>query len=95
MSNTLGTHIREIRKSQKLKLKDLSEKSGLSISYLSDTERDVVNPSLKTLQAIAKALDLSLPEIVDFNNQLNNRLLTENKRLRVRLEEVRLLVRNF
>ena len=31
MSNTLGCHIRTIRKSKGLKLKHLAEKSGLSI----------------------------------------------------------------
>ena len=75
MSHTLGQHVRAIRKSKGLKLKDLAEKSGLSIPYLSDTERDVVNPSVKTLQSIAKALELSLPEIVDFNDELEHRLL--------------------
>ena len=92
MSNTLGCHIRTIRKSKGLKLKHLAETSGLSISYLSDTERDVVNPSLKTLQAIAKALELSLPEMVDFNNEFDHRLLSENRNLRQILSGIRNLI---
>ena len=92
MSNTLGCHIRTIRKSKGLKLKGLAEKSGLSISYLSDTERDVVNPSLKTIQSIAKALDMSLPEIVDFNNEFDHRLLSENRNLRQILSGIRNLI---
>lgn len=92
MSNTLGTHIREIRKSKKLTLKQLSEISGISIPYLSDVERDAVNPSWKMLQSIAKSLKISLPEIVDFNNELDNRLLDENRRLHEILDNIGLLV---
>ena len=89
MPKTIGSHIRSIRKSKKLTLKDLAEKSGLSIPYLSDIERDAVNPSLQTLKALAKALDLSLPEIVDFNNELEHRLIRENQRLRKVIENIR------
>ena len=92
MSHTLGQHVRAIRKSKGLKLKDLAEKSGLSIPYLSDTERDVVNPSLKSLQSIAKALELSLPEIVDFNDELEHRLLSENRHLRQIITGIRNLI---
>ena len=92
MSHTLGQHIRTIRKSKGLTLKDLAEKSGLSIPYLSDTERDVVNPSLKSLQSIAKSLELSLPELVDFNDELEHRLLSENRQLRQILSGIRNLI---
>ena len=92
MHNTLGSHIRKIRKSKGLTLKDLAEKSGLSIPYLSDIERGAVNPSLKTLQSIAKALELSLPEIVDFNSELEHRLICQNQQLRQMLENIRLLL---
>ena len=92
MANTIGSHIRSIRKSKGLNLKGLSEKSGLSIPYISDIERDVVNPSLKTLQAIAKALDLSLPEIVDYNNELEHRLIQDNMRLREMLKSIHSLL---
>ena len=95
MSNTLGQHIRTIRKSNKLRLRELSEKSGLSIPYLSDIERDAVNPSIKSVESIAVALKVSLPELFDYNNQLTNRLLTENRKLRERLKNVQLLVANF
>ena len=78
MNNSIGQHIRNLRKSKVLKLKDLSEKSGLSIPYLSDIERDTVNPSLKSLQVIAKSLDITLPEIVDFNGELDKKLMREN-----------------
>ena len=87
--NTLGSHIRNIRKSKNLTIKQLSEISDISIPFLSDIERDVVNPSVKSLQAIAKGLDTALPELVNFNDELNNRLLQENIRLRAMLRSIR------
>ena len=87
--NTIGNHIRSIRKSKDLTIKQLSEISDISIPFLSDIERDVVNPSFKTLKAIAKGLDTALPELVNFNDELNNRLLQENIRLRAMLRKIR------
>ena len=90
--NTIGNHIRSIRKSKDLTLKQLSEISDISVPYLSDIERDVVNPSFKTLQAVAKALDITLPELVDFNDELDNKLLRDNARLRAMLHNIRQLL---
>ena len=44
----LGDHLRSIRKERKLTLKDVSQHAGLSVPYLSDIERGVVNPSVET-----------------------------------------------
>ena len=64
MTNTLGNNIRLIRRSKGLKLKDLSEITELPIPYLADIERDIVNPSLKTLHLIAKALPSSRRHLI-------------------------------
>lgn len=46
-------------------LRDLSDASGISITYLSDLEREKLeNPSLGTLRAVAGALGASLNELV-------------------------------
>lgn len=46
---------------QGLTLRDVSSSSDISIAYLSDLERGVlVNPTLETLRAVAKALGVSL-----------------------------------
>ena len=36
----LGTNIREYRKNKKLTIKELSERTGLSIGYISQVERE-------------------------------------------------------
>ena len=56
----LGERLRLIRKEKKLTLKDLSQLADLSVSYLSDMERGVVNPSVETLQKVAKAHNMTV-----------------------------------
>ena len=88
MNNTLGNHIRTLRKQNKLTLKELSELSGISTPYLSELERDNVNPSIKVLESIAKSLDIILSELIDFNNEIESRFHGENKRLHKIIEKL-------
>ena len=60
----LGQRLRLIRKENKLTLKGLSEISYLSVPYLSDMERGVVNPSIDTLQKVAKAYNISVKDLI-------------------------------
>ena len=41
----LGEHVRNIRKKRGITLKELAEKTGLSIGYISQIERDLTDPS--------------------------------------------------
>ena len=59
----LGRKIRELRNSRRLTLTNLAKKVGCSIGYLSQIEKDTVNPSITVLKKIGVALDLRL---VDF-----------------------------
>ena len=59
----LGDHLRSIRKEHKLTLKDLSQRADLSVPYLSDIERGVVNPSIETVQKVAKAYDMTFKDL--------------------------------
>ena len=47
----LGTNIREYRKNKKLTIKELSERTGLSIGYISQVEREEAEPSLSSLRS--------------------------------------------
>ena len=59
----LGDHLRSIRKERKLTLKDLSQRADLSVPYLSDIERGVVNPSVETVQKVAKAYNMTFKDL--------------------------------
>lgn len=60
----LGKIIKQKRREQKLTQKQLSEKAGLSRSYLADIENGRYAPSLETLVSIANILNLNLNEIL-------------------------------
>ena len=66
---TLAERLRELRTQQGWRLKDLADKSDLSVPYLSDLERGRTNPSLETLQTLAGSYNVSVNDLlapVDF-----------------------------
>jgi len=66
---TLGQRLRELRREAGLTLKELEEKCGISVPYLSDIERGRSNPSLETLKKLASFYGKTLNDLlsgVDF-----------------------------
>src|SRR5699024_6574336 len=59
MHNNIGNMIRDLRIDQRLTLKDISEKTGISISFLSQVERSKSSVTLQSLSRIADALGVS------------------------------------
>lgn len=65
MPETLGDRIRARRQRRELTLKGLAAKTKLSVPYLSDLERrNEINPTLDALEAIARALETSVTELL-------------------------------
>jgi XRE family transcriptional regulator, regulator of sulfur utilization len=65
----LHERLRELRTANDLTLKDLAERTQLSVSYLSDMERGRTSPSLSTLEGLAKAFGITVTDLlsgVDF-----------------------------
>lgn len=56
----IGTRIREIRKRLALSLQEVAERAGVAIGTLSQLERGLSQPSLRTLQKICNALGVPL-----------------------------------
>ena len=54
--HSLGAEVRALRKVKGMTLVALAEKTGKSIGYLSQVERDITMPSVKVLQEIGDAL---------------------------------------
>ncbi|CUO90880.1 transcriptional regulator [Clostridium baratii] len=61
----VSTTLKKLRKENKLTLKDLSKKSGISVSFISDIENMRRNPSIETLEALAIALNVSINTFFD------------------------------
>lgn len=80
-----GDRLRKARMAQGRTLRDLSDESKVSIAYLSDLERGVLgNPTLDTLRAIAKALNVSLNDLLGVDDETDRR-----RRYPKALEELR------
>lgn len=60
MNKELGQKIKEVRNSKGMTLKDLSEKTNLSISFLSLVERGLASLAIASLQSIAEVLGVNL-----------------------------------
>lgn len=60
----LGDRIRELRKRKGKTLKEISESTHLSVSYLSDIERGRTNPSLQTLDTLADHFGISVTDLL-------------------------------
>lgn len=57
---SVGAQIRERRKAARIPLQVLSEKTGLSIGYLSQIERGISSASLRAMALIAEGLGIDL-----------------------------------
>jgi transcriptional regulator with XRE-family HTH domain len=57
-----GLNVRRIRLKKGLSQSALAKQAGLSPNYIGTLERGVQNPSLKTLERLAKGLGCSMSE---------------------------------
>ena len=70
-----GQIIRQAREKRRYRLKELAEKSGVSITFLSDIENGRRNPSVETAKKIANVLNVDLKlllneEVADLINDI-------------------------
>jgi DNA-binding response OmpR family regulator len=63
LHKTIGTNIRKFRKERGLTLKQLSRRTGLSVSLLSQIERAESSASVSSLYKLSAALDVRLTEL--------------------------------
>ena len=59
----LGQQIRALRRAQKLSLAQLAERSDLSIGNLSQIERGVRSPSVRSLQRLSECLKVPIADL--------------------------------
>jgi transcriptional regulator with XRE-family HTH domain len=70
LAESIGERIKTLRTEQKMTLAELGEKANLSISYLSQIERDKTSPSLTTLETIARSLNIGLRYLFESDNEI-------------------------
>ena len=64
LSNQLGLSIQRLRKSFGLSLAELSTRSGVAKSIISQIERNETNPTLTTIWRLGHALDVSIESML-------------------------------
>lgn len=67
----LAKQIIDRRKKAKLSQAALSAQTGLSIARISEIERNKANPTLDTLEALAKVFTVSVVDLLDYEASLN------------------------
>ena len=77
MDRNIGVLIKRLRKSKKMTLKEVSEKTDLSISFLSQVERSLCSITLHSLRKISEALGVSpsyfFPDTVQMDKNMIRR----------------------
>ena len=64
VGRSLGPLMRQARKRQHLTLQQVAERAELSVSYLSQIERNLLTPSVGTLKRIAAALGIATGQLI-------------------------------
>ncbi len=63
----IGKNIIQIRKQKNISLEELSNRSGVSKSMLSQIEQGKTNPTVVTVWKIARSLDMPISELMESN----------------------------
>jgi transcriptional regulator with XRE-family HTH domain len=62
--NTLAQNVRTFRKARGMSVQDLIDKSGVSKRMLNMIEKGATNPSVRTIDSVARALEVSFGELI-------------------------------
>jgi transcriptional regulator with XRE-family HTH domain len=62
-----GRNLRRIREKRKLTQQELSDEIGVDKTYIGKIERGERSPSLSVIQEVARALDISIKSLFDFD----------------------------
>lgn len=61
-----GQHLRRLRDEQGYTQEQLAHRAGIHVTYLSGIERGISNPSLRSLRALARALNVRVGRLFAF-----------------------------
>ena len=63
--------MKELREEKGISRQELCQKAGFHRTYIGKIERGKKSPSLEAVEKIAEELDVSIVELFDFNNELD------------------------
>jgi len=83
----LGKGVKKRRLAKGITLRELAELTKLSVSYLSQLERNSVSPSLKSLAKIAQALNIPIVSLFLQQNEPSGKVVRREKRIKITLPD--------
>lgn len=84
MSPGMGAKIRKLREQEGLTITEVAEKTGLTISTLSQIERDIISPSISSLRRVAAALNVPAFYFLIEVSDLHDIVVRRDERLTLR-----------
>jgi transcriptional regulator with XRE-family HTH domain len=81
--SSLGDRLRRRRLELQLTMKDVARRAALTESFISQLERDRVNPSVASLQRLTAALETSLGRFFDETTRPEGRMVRRAQRARL------------
>ena len=81
----IGKKIRNLRKKYRMTLTELAGKIGFTASYLSQLERDMIEPSLTALRKICRTLDVPVYYFLEDLNHKQACIIRANERQKLDL----------
>jgi len=79
----IGRRIRQIRQQKGYSVTKLAERAGISKGALSQVERELANPSIETVRAIASALEVPVFVLFLDGHSSHNSLVRKEDRIRL------------
>ncbi|MFI5662791.1 helix-turn-helix domain-containing protein [Streptomyces sp. NPDC051684] len=80
----IGNRIRELRKAQKMTVRELAAAAGVSTGLVSQVERGLTDPSLETLRRLSAALGLPLFDLFRQDEAEEVAVVRRERRIQVR-----------
>jgi transcriptional regulator with XRE-family HTH domain len=81
LAKLVGARIRELRLEAEFTFDAFVEETGLGRGYVSELERGTVVPTIGTLAKVAKALQLTLADLVAIGDTRREKLFVETRGL--------------
>jgi transcriptional regulator with XRE-family HTH domain len=81
LAKLVGERIRELRLEAEFTFDAFVEETGLGRGYVSELERGTVVPTIGTLAKVAKALQLSIADLVAIGDTRREKLFVETRGL--------------
>lgn len=83
----IGTRIKNLRKSKRLTIKELAEKSGVTGSMISQIEHNTCNPSLALLRKVAEAFEMPVWVLLYDESEGEHNLIRQSDRRMIAIGE--------